>query len=238
MFTAGGRAAGERTVSEAGVPQGRCCSPILAHIFAHHVIDAWGAAVGKRPWAGPGALSRYADAAISCCQETREAERILRALRHRLATDRLRLHDEQTRLGPFSTQAARHGEPQGACEFLGCVGSLGRSRQGGGLPTLQTRGKRLRPTLPRGKEGARPVKDTVRLPTRGNTFWAKLRGHLHDYGVSCHLAHVRRVLHGATRLRWKGVNRRSQRRSMQWEQFQRFLQRHPLPRAKIYHALF
>ena len=58
------------------------------------------------------------------------------------------------------------------------------------------------------------------------------------YGVSFNLAHVRRFLHRATRILWKWLNRRSQRRSMTWDQFHRFLQMHPLPRAKIYHALF
>jgi RNA-directed DNA polymerase len=39
MFKAGVLTAGELTVSEDGVPQGSCCSPILANLFAHHVID-------------------------------------------------------------------------------------------------------------------------------------------------------------------------------------------------------
>jgi RNA-directed DNA polymerase len=61
---------------------------------------------------------------------------------------------------------------------------------------------------------------------------------LTSYGVSFNLAHVRKFLHSATRIFWKWLNRRSQRRSMNWDQFHRFLQTHPLPYAKIYHALF
>ena len=138
----------------------------------------------------------------------------------------------------FSKQAARHGEPQGAFEFLGFVVYLGRSRKGVAIPKLKTSGKRLRTKLTRVKEWARTVKDTVRLPILWNTFCAKLRGHIHYYGVSFNLAHVRRFLHRATRILWKWLNRRSQRRSMNWDQFHRFLKTHPLPRAKIYHALF
>lgn len=41
MFKAGVLAEGEVTVSEEGVPQGSICSPILANIFAHEVIDTW-----------------------------------------------------------------------------------------------------------------------------------------------------------------------------------------------------
>jgi RNA-directed DNA polymerase len=78
----------------------------------------------------------------------------------------------------------------------------------------------------------------LRLPTLWITFGAKLRGHIRYYGVSWNLAHVRRFLPRATRILWKWLNRRRQRRSMTWDQLHRFLHTHPLPRAKIYHALF
>ena len=41
MFKAGVLSHGELNISEEGVAQGSCCSPILANIFAHHVIDKW-----------------------------------------------------------------------------------------------------------------------------------------------------------------------------------------------------
>jgi len=61
MFKAGVLTAGELTVSEEGAPQGSCCSPILANIFAHHVLDTWFEAVVKRHCGGQVALYRYAD---------------------------------------------------------------------------------------------------------------------------------------------------------------------------------
>ena len=48
MFKAGVLTAGELRVSEEGVAQGSCCSPVLANIFAHHVIDTWCETVVKR----------------------------------------------------------------------------------------------------------------------------------------------------------------------------------------------
>src|SRR5262249_22589584 len=119
MFKAGVLTAGELTVSEEGVPQGSCCSPVLANIFAHHVLDTWFEGVVKPHCRGQVALYRYADDAVICCQYARDAERILRALRQQLAKYRLRLHEEKTQLVPFSKQAARRGEPQGTFEFLG-----------------------------------------------------------------------------------------------------------------------
>lgn len=122
--------------------------------------------------------------------------------------------------------------------MLGFLFYWGRSRKGVAIPKVKTSGKRLRTKLTRVKEWVRAVKDTARLPLLWNTFRAKLWGHTRYSGVSFHLAHVRKFLQNATRIFWKWINRRSQRRSMNWEQFRRFLQMHPLPRAKIYHALF
>src|SRR5262245_55654093 len=176
MFKAGVLTAGELKLSEEGVPQGSCCSPILANIFAHHVLDTWFDTVVKRHCTGQVALYRYADDAVICCQYTRDAERILRALRQRLAKYHLRLNEEKTRLVPFATQMARRGESQGAFEFLGFIFYWGRSRKGAAIPKVKTSGKRLRTKLTRVQEWARSVKDTVRLPILWNTFGAKLRG--------------------------------------------------------------
>ncbi len=41
MFKAGVLSAGELVVSDEGLPQGSICSPVLANVFAHKVIDTW-----------------------------------------------------------------------------------------------------------------------------------------------------------------------------------------------------
>jgi len=163
---------------------------------------------------------------------------MLRALRQRLATYRLRLHEEQTRLLPCATQAARRGEPHGTFEFLGFLCYWGRARKGAAIPKVKTSGKRVRSKLQRGKEWARARKEKERLTALWITCWATLRGHLRSDGVSFNLAHGRRFLHRAPRLLWQWLNRRRPRRSMHGEQLRRFLPRHPLPRAHIYPALF
>ena len=61
MFKAGVLAEGELRVSEEGVPQGSSCSPILANIFAHYVIDVWIEETVKPRCSGQVALFRYAD---------------------------------------------------------------------------------------------------------------------------------------------------------------------------------
>jgi RNA-directed DNA polymerase len=61
MCKAGVLTAGELTGSEEGGAQGRCCSPILAHIFAHHVLDTGCEEAGKAHCRGQVARYRYAD---------------------------------------------------------------------------------------------------------------------------------------------------------------------------------
>jgi len=61
MLKSGVLAEGELTVSELGIPQGSCCSPILANIFAHYVIDEWFDEVVKSHCSGQVELFRYAD---------------------------------------------------------------------------------------------------------------------------------------------------------------------------------
>jgi len=67
---------------------------------------------------------------------------------------------------------------------------------------------------------------------------AALRGHIQYYGVSFNSRAVQTFLMKATRILFKWLNRRSQRRSFNWEQFTLFIRANPLPKAKVCYALF
>jgi len=98
MLKAGVLSAGELTVSDEGVPQGSVCSPILANIFAHYVLDEWFEDVVKQHCLGQVELFRYADDAVICCQYESDAKRIVQALSKRLEKYGLKLNEEKTRL--------------------------------------------------------------------------------------------------------------------------------------------
>jgi RNA-directed DNA polymerase len=85
MFKSGVLAEGELRVSDEGVPQGSNCSPILANIFAHYVIDTWFEETVKPHCAGQVALLRYCDDLVICCQYEQDAARIHKALAGRLS---------------------------------------------------------------------------------------------------------------------------------------------------------
>ncbi len=69
-------------------------------------------------------------------------------------------------------------------------------------------------------------------------FCVKLEGHVRYYGVSYNIACVRDFLQAAIQILFKWLNRRSQRKSFDWEKFTRFMKLYPPPRAEIYHRLF
>lgn len=61
MFKAGVLAKDELKISREGVPQGSICSPILANIYAHYVIDVWIEEMVKPHCKGKIGYFRYAD---------------------------------------------------------------------------------------------------------------------------------------------------------------------------------
>jgi len=58
------------------------------------------------------------------------------------------------------------------------------------------------------------------------------------YGISGNMPAMWAFYLGAIRLAFKWINRRSQKRSYNWAQFNRFLQFNPLPVPKIYHLTY
>lgn len=92
MFKAGILADGELTVSDEGVMQGSCCSPVLANIFAHYVIDEWFEGTVKRHCKGEVKLVRYCDDFCIFCEYESDATRIRTALPKRLAKFKLKLN--------------------------------------------------------------------------------------------------------------------------------------------------
>jgi hypothetical protein len=238
MFKAGVLAEGELTVSNEGLPQGSICSPVLANVFAHYVIDTWFEDTVKRHCKGRVALFRYADAAIVCCQYEQDAIRLKVALGKRLTKYHLDLNEEKTRLVPFAKGAQRRGDQQGVVDFLGFTFYWGRSRRGAVIPKLRTSGKRVRHKLKRVNEWARRVRNVLPLKQIWAVFRAKLRGHIQYYAVSFNGKAVNKFIYQATRNLFRHLNHRSQRKSFTWEQFDRFRKAHPLPPVKIYHKLF
>jgi hypothetical protein len=67
---------------------------------------------------------------------------------------------------------------------------------------------------------------------------AKLRGHFQYYGVSGNYRWLMRFYIITIKLLHKWINRRSQKKSMNWREFIDYINRYNLPKPKIYHNLY
>lgn len=238
MFKAGVLAEGDLIISDEGVPQGSCCSPVLANVFAHYVIDVWIEEIVKPRCRGKVKLFRYADDAIICCQYDEDAKRIREALGKRLGKFKLKLNEEKTKQISFDKRLVAKGIEQGTFDFLGFTFYWGKAKSGKVIPKLRTKAKTMKAKLNRVKEWIKETKDRKSLSQMWKTFVAKLRGHINYYGVSHNMENVSKFIHEARRIVFKWLNRRSQRKSFTWEKFEKYIEIHPLPVVKLVHRLF
>jgi RNA-directed DNA polymerase len=238
MFKAGVLSNGDLRMSEEGVPQGSVASPILSNIFAHYAIDMWIEEMVKPNCRGQVKLFRYADDAIICCQYDEDAQRIRKSLGKRLEKYKLKLNEDKTKQVPFDKKLVAQGVEQGFFDFLGFTFYWGKARSGKVIPKLKTRAKTMKAKLNKVTEWIKEVKDKKPLKVIWKTFGAKLRGHINYYGVSHNAKSVSKFIYEATKIVFKWLNRRSQRKSFTWEQFGKYIKTNPLPTVKIVHKLF
>ena len=238
MLKAGVLAEGDLIASEEGVAQGSCCSPVLANIVAHYVIDTWIEETVKPLASGTVKMFRYADDVVICCRFEKDAIEVREALEKRLEKFKLALNKEKTKMVYFSKKESRQGIKQGAFDCLGFTIYLGKSKKGWVIPKLKTNGKRFRSKLKRVNDWARQIRNRAPLRQIWKAFCAKLRGHIQYYGVTFNGKQVARFIQWTTRTMFKWLNRRSQRKSFDWKKFELFKEKFPLPAAKIYQRLF
>lgn len=183
-------------------------------------------------------MIRYADDIVIACQYKSDAIRIKVALNKRLEKFGLKMNEEKTKLVNFSKAKQRGGIKQQTFDFLGFTFYFGKSRKGEYLVKVKTSGKRLRSKLKKVNEWARKVRDKGTTNEIIKAAAAKVRGHIQYYGVSFNCVIVSHFILMVKRILLKWLNRRSQRKSFNWKQFQDFLDRVSFPKARICHKLF
>lgn len=228
---------GKFEMTEEGTPQGSVVSPILSNIYGHYAIDCWFEDVVKKHAKGKVAMYRYADDIIVCSQYESDGRRIMEALRGRLNKYSLELNEEKTKVVRFDKYKQGKGDKQGTFDFLGFTFYIGKSRKGALIPKIRTSSKRFRIKLKRVNQWCKANRNRYRLKELWMRFISKLRGHIQYYGVSFNICKVYAFIFKAVNYFYKWINRRSQKKSLNWDKFYDFMNRFPLPRIQVCHRL-
>ena len=228
---------GQVTVPHSGTPQGGSISPILANIYLHHVLDDWFYTVVQTHCKGEVYLCRYADDFVCAFEYERDATRFYKALEKRLNRYDLELAKEKTQLMVFSRLKLTS---ETSFDFLGFEfrwGLTRRVKKGLRKPILQRRTslKKLRVSLLNFKEW---LKIFCRLPTK--ILFArlnrKLRGYYQYYGIRGNYKSLKAFIYRITQALFKWLNRRSQRKSYNWNGFKELIKHFKLAQPRIVHT--
>lgn len=233
---------GKYTPSEIGTPQGGVISPVLANIYLHYALDQWFEVKIKGSAKGYAELIRYADDAVAAFEHKEDAERFMKELEERLNKFGLRVNKEKTRMVEFGRRIWEQGEANqkktDTFDFLGFTHYGTASRRGKFIMGHKTAKNKLAMSIMQAKEWLKKIRNKCRMKEWWPTLAAKLRGHYNYYGISGNMRCLRQVYKRVISLVFKWVNRRSQKKSMNWERYLGYLRLHPLPMPKIYHNLY
>jgi group II intron reverse transcriptase/maturase len=227
---------GKVMTPEKGTPQGAVLSPILANIYLHYALDMWLRGVIKKEARGYVEMVRYCDDFVIFAEKESEVEWLMQKLEERLKRCALELSKEKSAIVQFGRNS---GKGRGMTfNFLGFTHFNDQTRKGYYKVGRKTEKKRLNKSLKEMNLWLKRVRNLVEAKEWWKTLVSKMRGHFQYYGVSGNMASISKYYFIAVRLVKKWLNRRSQKKKYNWERFNEYLQRHPLPRPKIYHNLY
>lgn len=233
---------GQIDPTEVGTPQGAIISPTLANVYLHYALDLWFEKVVKFQSRGQAEMVRYADDFVCCFQYKSDAERFYVNLIKRLAKFKLSVAEEKTKIIQFGRFAEENlkkmesGKP-GTFDFLGFTHYCSKSQTGRFRVKRKTSRKKFKAKVKAFKMWVKSVRNE---PTKEimKTVRAKLTGHYRYFGITDNSPMIRKFGFAVSKLLYKWLNRRSQRRSFSYEKFNLFLERNPLPQPRIYVSIY
>lgn len=233
---------GKELATELGTPQGGVISPLLANIYLHYVLDLWFARKVKPQAEGYMELIRYCDDFVVCCESESDAKNFLGFLRTRLSKFGLEVSESKTKVLKFGRrvwqQAQKRKEKVETFSFLGFTHYCGKSRRSHFVMCHKTDKDRFRQKLKETKEWLKKIRCVLRIREWWPVFKSKLTGHYNYFGISGNYRSLRKFYDCFTLIVFKWINRRSQKKSMNFELFKQYLQMNPLPKPRICYALY
>ncbi len=239
---AGVMEAGTYQTNEVGSAQGNIISPILANIYMHHVLVLWYKTYFEKSGSGNSFLVVYADDYLAGFEHKSEARRYYEEMQKRLGKFGLELETSKSRLLEFGRYAKERrrqrgeGKPE-TFDFLGFTFYCGENQAGKFCVKPKTSGKRMRTKLKEMKQWLRKTR-TMPLKELMPVLNRKLVGHYRYYGATYNIQSLVKYHYYVTKLLYRWLNRRSQKKSYNWERFKQMLEYYPLAYPKKYFNLY
>lgn len=241
MLRAGVMEDNKVTASNDGTPQGGIVSPILANVYLHYVLDLWFEIEFKKRAKGYIKLIRYCDDFIVVCEKEQDAIQFLQELRERLAKFYLEVSEEKTQIIKFGrnpwNQAKRTSKKVQSFDFLGFTHFCKASRKGFFVMGHKTSKKRQADKLKGISRWLRKIRNLCPMRDWWQLVKAKLIGYYNYYGINGNMRCLKQYYTQVRSICFKWMNRRSQKKSMNWKQYMCYLQWNPLPLPRIYHKI-
>jgi len=231
--------------TEEGSGQGSVCSPIIANVYMHYVLIWWFKEKIQPKARGFCGLVVYADDFVVCFQHKDEAMAFYKMLGDRMEHFGLSLEKEKSRLIEFgrfaesNRERRKEGKPE-TFTFLGFTHYCSKSRNGKFRVKRKTSKKKFNKKV---KEMDGEIRDRLivcGLPVPDVIKWLNqvLVGYFHYYGITDNIMMLNSFMRRIEELLFKWLNRRSQKRSFRWKNFNDLLKDFPLIKPKIYVSIY
>ena len=234
---------GKTTANTIGCPQGSILSPILANVYLHEVIDEWFETIKQTHLKGKAEEVRYADDMVFVFQHHWEAQKFFEVLPKRLNKYGLEMNMDKSNLIRSGQNVARREHRAGrrlpTYHFLGFTVYWGKARNGKWWRMKVTsRRDRFTTKLKGLKQFLRKHLNTSDTLGTLKLVGRVIRGWLNYHAVSDNEGRARQFIHLCRHIVRKWINRRGRKRPMNWENFNKLMEKINLPRSWKTTSLF
>ena len=236
-LTAGVMEEGKWHETTVGTEQGNVASPTISNIYMHYTLALWFEVVYKPACRGECGLVIFADDFVVTFQFKDDAERFLREFGDRLTKVGLELEPTKTRLVEFGRFAAENRKKRGegkpeTFDFLGFTHYCSKSQKGKFRVKRKTSKKKQSAKI---KEMHLFIRSNRHMKVRDLIAEVnlKLRGHYQYYGITDNSVSINNYWHQTKGSLFKWLNKRSQKKSYDWEGFHDLLKVIPLEKPHI-----
>lgn len=207
------------------------------------MLDLWFTKREQPSVRGYNQLIRYADDFVIGCQYESEATVIQQDLTERLKQFGLTVSARKTKLiefGRFAEENRRRegkGKPE-TFDFLGFTHYCDHTRDGRNAIKVKTSRKRFDRSVKGMNNWFKEVRSKLPIDQLWRIMKVKLQGHYQYYGVSGNFTAIQRYYYQSRQIAYKWLNRRSQKKSFDWEEFSNYTKRFSLPQPKLTYAFY